>query len=111
MVGRVVAQLDEVLKALADPSRRRIVEAIARRPQSVSELTRPLSITLPAVLQHLAVLERCGLVETRKRGRVRTCQLRPAALAPVEEWLSSRREDWERRLDGLAGYLGEGANG
>jgi DNA-binding transcriptional ArsR family regulator len=107
----VIDQVDEVLKALADPTRRRIVEAVARRPFSVSELTRPLSITLPAVLQHLAVLERCGLVETRKRGRVRTCQLRPDALAPVEEWLSSRRHDWERRLDDLATYLGEDADG
>lgn len=73
----------------------------------MSELARPFAMSIPAVMQHLAVLEQCGIVDTHKRGRVRICRLQPAALAPVEDWLSARRADWERRLDGLAEHLGD----
>ncbi len=97
--------LDRVFQALADPTRRAIVEQLGRRPASVSELARPLPMSLPAVLQHLAVLEECGVVRSRKVGRVRTCELEPAALSLAEQWLGERRTTWERRLDRLGDHL------
>src|SRR6476661_902649 len=93
------APMDLVFHALADPSRRAIVEQLCRRPTSVSELARPLAMSLPAVVQHLQVLEASGLVRSEKVGRVRTCRLEPAALQPVEQWIGERRTTWERRLD------------
>jgi DNA-binding transcriptional ArsR family regulator len=98
-------ELDLVLHALADPSRRVIVEHLSRGPASVSELARPMSISLPAVVQHLQVLETSGLIESEKVGRVRTCRLRPATLRSVERWIRDRRSTWERRLDRLGDYL------
>jgi DNA-binding transcriptional ArsR family regulator len=100
-------ELDTVLHALADASRRRIVERLSRGPASVSELARPLPISLPAVVQHLQVLEASGVVASDKVGRVRTCRLRPATLRPVERWIRDRRSAWERRLDRLGDYLEE----
>src|SRR6266536_6310048 len=100
--------LDRVFHALADPSRRGIVERLSRSPASVSELARPLPMSLPAVVQHLAVLEASGLVRSEKVGRVRTCRIEPAALRPVERWISARRAGWERSLDSLGAYLAEG---
>ena len=102
--------IDRVFHALADPSRRVIVERLSRGPASVSELARPLPMSLPAVVQHLQVLETSGLVRSEKRGRVRTCQLEPAALRPVEQWISARRSNWERRLDRLGDYLADGGD-
>lgn len=99
--------LDRLFHALADPSRRGMVERLSRGPVSVGELARPLAISLPAVIQHLAVLEASGLVRSEKVGRVRTCRMEPAALAAVEDWLAGRRASWERRFDRLAGYLAE----
>jgi DNA-binding transcriptional ArsR family regulator len=99
--------VDDVLHALADPSRRRIVERLIRSPASVSELAAPLPMSLPAVHQHLRVLEASGLVVSEKVGRVRTCRVEPAALAPVERWVIAQRSTWERRLDRLGEYLGE----
>src|SRR5438034_5255669 len=99
--------MDRVLHALADPSRRVIVERLSRGSASVSELARPLPLSLPAVVQHLQVLESSGLVRSEKIGRVRTCQIEPAALRPVEQWISARRSDWERRLDRLGDYLAD----
>jgi DNA-binding transcriptional ArsR family regulator len=103
----VLNQLDSVFQALADPTRRRIVERLSRGPASVSELAKPLDMTLSAVVQHLAVLEQSGLVQSEKVGRVRTCRLEPAALRPVEQWVGARRSTWERRLDRLGDYLAE----
>jgi DNA-binding transcriptional ArsR family regulator len=100
--------VDRVFHALADPSRRLIVERLSRGPASVSELAEPLPMSLPAVLQHLQVLERSGLVRSEKLGRVRTCRIEPAALRPVERWIGERRASWERRLDRLGDYLAEG---
>ena len=80
MVNQMGA-LDRVFQALADPSRRIIVERLARGPASVSELAQPLTMSLPAVLQHLQVLETCGLVRSEKTGRVRTCRIEPQALS------------------------------
>ena len=91
--------------ALADPTRRSIVERLSRGAASVSDLARPLRISLPAVLQHLRVLERSGLVRTEKVGRVRTCHIEPAALSTAEQWIAARRADWEHRLDRLGDYL------
>src|SRR3954451_13441896 len=99
--------IDRVFNALADPSRRVIVERLSRGPATVSELARPLPMSLPAVVQHVQVLETSGLVRSEKIGRVRTCEIAPAALRPVEQWISARRANWERRLDRLGDYLAE----
>src|SRR5919204_268811 len=99
--------VDRVFHALADPNRRVIVERLSRGPASVSELARPLPMSLPAVMQHLHVLETSGLVRSEKIGRVRTCRIEPAALRTVERWVAGRRTSWERRLDRLDDYLAE----
>jgi DNA-binding transcriptional ArsR family regulator len=99
--------LDRVFHALADRSRRLMVERLSRGPASVSELARPLTMTLAAVVQHLQVLEASGLVRTEKVGRVRTCRIEPAALRTAEQWISERRTNWERRLDRLGDFLAE----
>jgi DNA-binding transcriptional ArsR family regulator len=101
------AKLDLAFQALADPARRGMVERLCRGPASVSELAKPLSMTLSAVVQHLQVLETSGLVRTRKSGRVRTCQIDPTALRNAESWITTRRTHWERRLDRLGKYLDE----
>jgi DNA-binding transcriptional ArsR family regulator len=100
-------ELDRVFQALADPTRRTLVDRLTRGPASVSELAEPLPITLAAVVQHLQVLEACGLVRTEKVGRVRTCQIDPAGLRAAEDWLHERRTAWERKLDRLADVLEE----
>jgi len=97
--------LDRAFQALADPTRRAMVEQLSQGPASVSELKRPLVMSLPAVMQHLAVLETSGLVLSEKAGRVRTCRINPAALAEAERWIADRRMEWERRLDRLGEYL------
>jgi DNA-binding transcriptional ArsR family regulator len=102
-----IASLDRLYGALADPARRDMVERLSRGPASVSELARPLAMSLPAVLQHLRVLEASGLVRSEKVGRVRTCRIEPAALRQAEEWIAARRTGWERRLDRLGDYLAE----
>ena len=99
--------LDRLFHALADPSRRGMVERLSRGPASVSELARPLEMSLAAVVQHLQVLEASGLVRSEKVGRVRTCRIEPAALRTAEQWISERRAGWERRLDRLGDYLAE----
>ena len=100
-------KLDRVFQALSDPSRRVMVEQLTRGPASVSALARPLTMSLPAVVQHLRVLEASGLVRSEKVGRVRTCRIEPAALRPAEQWITERRTTWERRLDRLGDYLAE----
>jgi DNA-binding transcriptional ArsR family regulator len=97
--------LDLMFQALADPSRRVMVERLSRGPAAVSELAQPLAMSLPAVVQHLQVLEASGLVRSEKVGRVRTCRIEPAAMRPVEQWIAERRTSWERRLDRLGDYL------
>jgi DNA-binding transcriptional ArsR family regulator len=101
------ATLDRVFQALSDPSRRVMVERLTRGPASVSELARPLDMTLAAVVQHLQVLESSGLVQSEKVGRVRTCRIEPKALGTAEQWINERRTNWERRLDRLGDYLAE----
>jgi DNA-binding transcriptional ArsR family regulator len=95
--------------ALADGTRRRMVDRLSRGPASVKELAAPLTMSLPAVLQHLQVLEASGLVRSEKVGRVRTCRLEPAALQAAEQWIADRRSTWTRRLDRLGDYLNDTA--
>ena len=102
-----VADLDRVFHALADPGRRLMLERLSQGPASVSELGRPLTMSLAAVVQHVQILEASGLVQTQKLGRTRTCRLNPAALRSAERWISERRTFVERRLDRLGEYLAE----
>ena len=99
--------LDLVFQALADPGRRGMVERLSRGPASISELARPLAMSLSAVVQHLRVLETSGVVRTEKVGRVRTCRIDPEALRAAEEWIAGRRAWWERRFDQLGDLLAE----
>src|SRR5581483_11317084 len=99
------AALDRLFHALADPTRRAMVERLSRGPAPVTELARPLPMSLPAAMQHLSVLEEAGLVRTEKIGRVRTCAIDPRALSRAEQWINARRIEWERRLDRLGAYL------
>ena len=98
-------ELDRLFHALADPARRAMVERLSRGPAPVSELARPLPMSLPAAMQHLGVLETAGLVRTAKVGRVRTCSIEPQALSLIEQWVQAQRVEWEHRLDRLGDYL------
>ncbi len=104
------ADLDRVFQALADPGRRVMVERLSQGPASVSELARPLAMSLAAVLQHVQVLEASGLVRSQKTGRTRTCSINPAVLRSAEQWISEQRILWERRLDRLGEYLAQEEN-
>jgi DNA-binding transcriptional ArsR family regulator len=106
MLNQKVA-LDLMFQALSDPSRRVIVERLSRGPASFSELARPLAMSLPAVFQHLRVLEASGLVRSEKIGRMRICRIEPTALRAAEQWITERRTEWERRLDRLGDYLAD----
>lgn len=97
--------LDLAFQALADPARRRMVERLCLGPASVSELAKPLSMSLPAVMQHLSVLEGSGLVRSKKVGRVRTCEIETKTLDRAQSWINQRRDEWEKRLDRLGAYL------
>jgi DNA-binding transcriptional ArsR family regulator len=99
--------LDSMFGALADPSRRRMLERLTSGPASVSELAAPLRMSLPAVMQHVQILQTCGLVSSEKVRRTRVCRLEPAALGSAEHWIAERRAGWERRLDRLGDALGE----
>jgi DNA-binding transcriptional ArsR family regulator len=98
-------RLDRAFQALSDPVRRGMLTRLSRGPASVSELAAPLTISLPAVLQHLKALEASGLVESRKSGRVRTVQLQPKVLSAAESWLAEQRSTWEGRVDRFETYL------
>ena len=97
--------LDQMFGALADPSRRSMVERLSRGPASVSELALPLAMSLPGVVQHLAVLESSGLVKTQKIGRVRSCTLDASAMSQAEQWINDRRTQWQKRFERLGAYL------
>ena len=101
--------LDRVFHALADPGRRRMLERLSQGPASVSELGRPLTMSLAAVVQHVQILEASGLVLTQKLGRTRTCSLNTMTLRSAERWISERRTFIERQLDRLGQYLAETA--
>jgi DNA-binding transcriptional ArsR family regulator len=99
------AQVDRVFHALGDGTRRAIVDKLSHGAVSVSSLAKPLNLTLAAVVQHLQVLERSGLVRTTKVGRVRTCRIEPKGLTIAQRWIEERRSLWERRLDRLGALL------
>jgi DNA-binding transcriptional ArsR family regulator len=98
-------RLDRAFQALADPTRRGMLARLACGPASVSELAEPLTMSLPAVLQHLHALETSGLVRSEKKGRVRTCRLEPGVLSNAEQWLVDRRSEWEKRHDRFEEYV------
>ena len=100
--------VDEVLRALGDPTRRELVERLSGGPATVSQLAQPLDMSLSAVVQHLGVLESCGVVSSEKVGRIRTCRLEPVGLRLAEDWFAGQRAVWERRLDRLGEVLAEG---
>lgn len=97
--------LDRAFQALADPARRDMLERLAQGPATVSELGRPLPMSLPAVLQHLKVLEESGLVRSTKQGRIRTCHIEPGAFTAAHAWIAEQRAIWEARLDRFEDYL------
>ncbi len=97
--------LNETFHALSDATRRFIVHRLTEGPASVSDLAEPLPMSLPAVHQHLQVLERAGLMTWEKKGRVRWCRLREENLAAAEDWIARRRTVWERRLEALDRHL------
>lgn len=97
--------LDQVFQALADPTRRQVIERLVSGPASTTELAQPFDMALPSFTQHLKVLETAGLVTSTKTGRVRTYQLAPAALQVADGWLAEQRRLWERRLDQLDDFL------
>lgn len=99
------SQLDHAFQALADPARRAMLARLSRGPASVSELARPLPMSLPAVMQHLKSLEHSGLVRTEKKGRVRTARLQGDAIGEAERWLADRRTEWEAQADRLENLL------
>jgi DNA-binding transcriptional ArsR family regulator len=103
--------IDRVFHALGDPTRRAIVERLSAGPVSVSSLAQPLDMTLAAVVQHLQILERSGLVRTHKAGRVRTCRIKPAGFSLAERWIRDRRALWEKRFDQLGELLNEPEEG
>jgi DNA-binding transcriptional ArsR family regulator len=100
-------RIDQVFHAFGDSTRRKLVEQLSQGPASVSDLAKPLGITLAAVVQHLQVLERSGVIRTHKVGRVRTCHIEPTGLNVAAEWIAERRSLWERRLDRLGDMLAE----
>jgi len=99
--------LDNVFRALADPTRRAVVQRLSKGPASVKELAEPFDMALPSFLQHLKVLEDSGLMRSRKRGRVRTCEIEPRELGEAEQWFAALRALWEARFDRLEAYLDE----
>jgi DNA-binding transcriptional ArsR family regulator len=98
-------ELSPVFRALTDPTRRAVLERLTRGPAAVSELAQPFKMALPSFVQHLGVLEDCGLVRSKKEGRVRTYTLAPQPLKAAENWLLAQRLEWERRLDALDDFL------
>ena len=103
--GAAEGQLNQVFQALADPTRRAVIAQLSRSPASMSELARPFRMALPSFAQHLAVLEKCGVVQSRKDGRVRRYRLVPQPLSVAEDWIVAQRAIWEQRLDQLEEYI------
>ena len=97
--------IDHVFRALSDPTRRHVLERLSRSPASVSELAAPYGMALPSFVQHMGILEECGLVQSRKTGRVRTYEIIPKRLKLAEDWMVRQRALWEKRLDQLDTYL------
>ncbi len=113
MIGAILksmlnhSEIDSILRALVEPTRRQILERLSRGPATVSQLAEPFGMTFAAVLQHLQALEACGLIRSEKIGRVRTCRIEPGGLAPLADWIAERRIPAERHLDRLGQILAE----
>src|SRR5271169_132424 len=107
MLNKMI-DLDRTFQALADKSRRTMVERLTSGPASVSQLAEPLAMSLAAVVQHVQVLEACGLVTTEKVGRTRMCRIERPAMTAAEQWIADRRHGWESQLDRLGDVLDEG---
>jgi len=99
------AQLDRVYRALADPTRRTVIGRLCKGAASVSDLAKPFDMALPTFLQHLKVMEECGLLRSRKSGRVRTFEFEPHVLKKAESWIAEQRAVWEQRLDQFDDYV------
>jgi len=97
--------IDNIFRALSDPTRRHVLERLSKSPASVSELAEPFDMALPSFVQHMGILEDCGLVHSRKTGRVRTYQLVPKRMKLAEDWLVRQRAFWEKRLDQFDAYV------
>jgi DNA-binding transcriptional ArsR family regulator len=100
-----VVQLSDVFYALADPTRRAIVKALRREPASVLALAAPFAMALPSFMKHLSVLERSGVIQSTKLGRVRTCELKPQTLAKAELWMAEQRAAWQAHTDRMAAFV------
>ncbi|MEP6478025.1 MAG: metalloregulator ArsR/SmtB family transcription factor [Rhodoglobus sp.] len=100
-------RLDAVYSALADPTRRQMVERLRGGPMTVTQLAQPLTMTLAAVGKHISVLEEAGILRTQKQGRVRSCAVVPAALADATAWIEEQNHYWNDRVDSLTRYLEE----
>jgi len=101
-------ELDDVFRALGDPTRRAVLQRLLAGPSPVKQLAQPFDMALPSFLKHIAVLEECGLISSRKVGRVRTCSISPRKLGEAESWLRQQREIWEGRSDRLAAFVETG---
>ncbi|AIE84608.1 Transcriptional regulator, ArsR family [Fimbriimonas ginsengisoli Gsoil 348] len=100
-----MATLDHVFQALSNPTRRDVLTRLGRGPAAMTELAKPFGMALPSFLQHLQVLEKCGLVRSQKKGRVRVFELETQPLRLAEDWMKTHREQWEARLNQLDAYL------
>jgi DNA-binding transcriptional ArsR family regulator len=107
MVKYKTGSLDAVFAALSDPIRRRILERLAHGEASVGDLAAPFRVTAPAISRHLRVLERAGLLDRHKKGRVHRCRLRPRPMNDAVEWIEQCRKFWEQQFDALERYLAE----
>jgi DNA-binding transcriptional ArsR family regulator len=105
ILSEAAKPIDHVFRALSDPTRRHVLERLSRSPASVSELAAPYGMALPSFVQHMGILEECGLVQSRKTGRVRTYEIIPKRLKLAEDWMVRQRALWEKRLDQLDTYL------
>lgn len=99
--------IDSVLRALADPNRRAMVQQLSEGERTVGELAAPLEMTLAGASKHIGVLEKAGLVTRHRRGRERVCSLQPAALWQLRDWVSHYAAFWDARLDALDKALKE----
>lgn len=97
--------LDDLLRALADPTRRAVLERLCEGQTSITDLARPFDMALPSFMKHVRILEESGLINTRKKGRVRTCSLQPSSLAVLDDWLARQRRTWERHTDRLEQFV------
>lgn len=102
--------IDAVFHALADPTRRAVIEQLSKKPAAIKELAAPYHMALPSFLQHIKILEQGGLIETQKIGRTRQCSLRPEALQAVDQWIRDRSAMWTHRMDALDQYLQSQSN-